>query len=66
MNFGQVNLFDCDRQRSYFERTNQRLQKKISLDIKRETTEEIRRIQVRFLFLNQNQNFCLGTNKYHA
>jgi hypothetical protein len=59
MNFGQVNLFDCDRQRSYFERTNQRLQKKISLDIKRETTEEIRRIQVRclFIFLNQNQKF---------
>jgi hypothetical protein len=48
MNFGEMNIFDCDRQRTYFERTNQRLQRKISSDIKKEKMEEIHRIKVCF------------------
>jgi hypothetical protein len=47
MNVVQMNLFDCDHQRAYFERTNQRLQTKISISIKREKIEQIRRIEVR-------------------
>ena len=64
-----MNLFDYDRQRTYFERSNQRLQTKISFDIKREKIEEIRRIQVKFFFYlnkNNNNNIFLGTNKYDA
>jgi adenine-specific DNA methylase len=47
-----MNLFDCDRQRSYFERTNQRLQKKILFDIEKQKIEQIQRIQVRFFIFN--------------
>ena len=46
-----MNILDCDRQRSYFERTNQRLQNKILLDIDKQKVEQIQRIEVRFLFL---------------
>ena len=41
-----MNFFDCDRQRSYFERTNQRLQKKIISDGEHQAIEKDRRTQV--------------------
>lgn len=48
---GQMNLIDCERQRAYFERTNQRLQKKILLDIERQKIIQNRRIQVCGLYI---------------
>jgi len=45
-----MNLFDYDRQRSFFERTNQRLQKNISTDFNREKIEQIRRIKVEIFY----------------
>ena len=46
-----MNLFDCDRQRTYFERTNKRLERQISNDIHKEKEEEIHRTKVCFSFL---------------
>ncbi|CAF1143866.1 unnamed protein product [Rotaria sordida] len=59
INFGQMNLFDCERQRSYFERTNQRLQRKISVDIKRENIREIRRLQEQINMMREISSYCL-------
>lgn len=50
-NFGQMNLFDCERQRAYFERTNQRLQKQILFDTERQKVVQNRRIQVCVLII---------------
>jgi hypothetical protein len=46
-----MNIFDSDRQRSYFERTNQRLQNKILFHFDQQKIEEIQRIKVRFYFI---------------
>ena len=43
---GQINLSDADRQRNYFEKTNQRLIKKILNDSQKESSQQIQRIQV--------------------
>ncbi|CAF4034568.1 unnamed protein product [Rotaria magnacalcarata] len=40
-----MSLFDCERQRAYFERTNQRLKTKISFDFQRRKIIQIRRIK---------------------
>ncbi|CAF3698491.1 unnamed protein product [Rotaria sp. Silwood1] len=54
-----MNLFDCERQRSYFERTNQRLQRKISVDITREKILEFRRIQEQMDMMRDISSYCL-------
>ena len=56
MNLGQMNLFDCERQRAYFERTNKRLKTKILRDEKREKIVEIWRIQVCMEFTISKEN----------
>ena len=43
-----MNLFDNDRQRNFYEKTNERLQRKIENDIQKEKLEEIHRIKVQF------------------
>ncbi len=55
----QINLFDYDRQRTYFERTNQRLQIKIQSDIQNEQKQQIRNIQVIHFFLRSSLKFLL-------
>ncbi|CAF1123424.1 unnamed protein product [Adineta steineri] len=59
MNFGQLNIFDCDRQRAHFERANQRLQTKISLDIKKEKLEDIHRIKEQINIMREISSYCL-------
>jgi hypothetical protein len=65
----QINLFDYDRQRTYFERTNQRLQIKIQSDIQNEEKQQIRNIQViihlPLIFIEISFAFQ-GTNEYDA
>ena len=45
-----MNIYDYDRQRSYFERTNQRLKRKILFDIQQQKNEQFHKIQVNFYF----------------
>jgi hypothetical protein len=56
----QINLFDYDRQRTFFERTNQTLQIKIKSDIQIEQKQQIRMIQVR-IYLPRSINPIVGS-----
>ncbi len=55
----QIHLFDSNRQRAYFQRTNQRLQTKIKLDIQTEQVQQSRTIQVHLFIQNNHPNICL-------
>ncbi|CAF1929613.1 unnamed protein product [Rotaria magnacalcarata] len=59
IDLGQMSLFDCERQRAYFERTNQRLKSKISFDFQRQKYIQIRRIQEQISMMREISSYGL-------
>ncbi|CAF3638069.1 unnamed protein product [Rotaria socialis] len=59
IDLGQMSLFDCERQRAYFERTNQRLKTKISFDFQRQKIIHVRRIQEQISMMREISSYGL-------